>query len=176
MRVSSQLQHSESWISRHFEIHPQELAVESARVRAKGGERARKKESERRELKRRKKRHRARRARRRRRRSAAEWSARWCTSIPPFFVLHRVSPPPRLLFRPVLLVAPSHVFKAAVVAAATHRSRDEKCYVTLWPVKSGGLSAFSIRHHPTRRRRRRHRPIFRLIPSPCYPSFVFAVL
>jgi len=102
--------------------------------------------------KRRKKRHRAR--RKRRRRSAAEWSARWCTSIshPPFLrSLFSSAARPSLLSIESLL-APSRAFAAAVAAAAaaaTHWSWDEKCYVTaVVGSESVELNAFSIRHRP----------------------------
>lgn len=120
----------------------------------------RKKESKRRELKRGKKRRRVKRARRRRRRSAAEWSARWCTSIPstnlssfstafhflPDFPFGRSSS--SLLhtaFKDAMAAASA---ASAAAVAPMHRSR-KSATLPLWPVESRGLSAFSIRHHPT---------------------------
>jgi len=161
MRVSSQSQHSESWIFRHFGIHPRELAVES-----EGGRRracARKKESERRELKERKGVEQD---------GGAKAATQKCRGMeckmvhvhpihPPFFVLHRVSPPLRLFFRPVS--SSSHL-RALSSRRRWRQPRIDRgmksAMLPLWPVESRGLSAFSIRHHPCHRRR----PIFRLIP------------
>lgn len=186
MRVSSQSQHSESWIFQHFGIHPRELGAKNAM--SEGGKRrvcAKKKRKRAKRVKAKKEKASSkRRARRRRRRSTAEWSARWCTSIPSTnlssfsTVFHLLADSS---FEPILLVAPSRAFKAAAATAATatvaatHRSQDEKCYVT---TVAGWIERAECIFHPSPcRRDAAIVRFFALSHSPArYPSFIFAVL
>lgn len=105
MRVSSQ--HTESWISPALRDSSSRAPPPGARER--GREEASvcgKKESERKGVKARKEKTGAKAATQKRR--GMECKMVHVHPIhQPFSVLHRVSPPPRLLFRPVLLVAPS---------------------------------------------------------------------
>lgn len=162
MRADSQLQHTRLR-SRHLEIHPPELDVERKRLLGRFERGAREKKTEKR-VKVKKERRRVR--RRRRRRSAEEWSARWCTSIPSTR-LSSLSPSSSslLLFsRPRSSLAPSRAF-AVAAAATTHWSRDEKCYVTTVAGWIGWVECIFHPSPPSSSYRRRHRLVFRLIPT-----------